>query len=372
MGGTEATEHVEKSIRTANTGAHGGVKNAQRRTIPDRGGLPKPCSRAFQPINHPGLISSECPELNRIIREKDMTTTTAIPGRATMPGLPQGRPHTTVRAGRSRPRRTNVGTVATAVCIVALLTAGCSPRHRMQASNSQEPSSKRGPALIVFAGAASQPATSEVTALYGKETGVPVECTFGGSGAVLNQIRMEHYGDVYLPGSNDYMDIAEKDGLVIPETRRIICWLTPSICVAPGNPLGIRGVKDLVRPGMRLTIGDPGSVCLGRIAVDAFNRAGIYEKVRPNIVTFASDCRQVVNLVRLGEVDAAIGYDVFQRQSPKQIVAIPIEGSKQLNVPAATVAYSKQPEQALRLIEFFAGPKGKEVFRKHGYAVDAK
>ena len=68
--------------------------------------------------------------------------------------------------------------------------------------------------LVVFAGAASQPATTEVAKLFGAETGIRVECSFGGSGTVLNQIRVEHYGDLYIPGSDDYMDRAEKEGLV--------------------------------------------------------------------------------------------------------------------------------------------------------------
>ncbi len=274
------------------------------------------------------------------------------------------------RAGAppKRFRRNCLLSVATAAA--ALLGVSCARETPRGTAEAPPPAPRGGKALVIFAGAASQPATMEAVALYKRLYGVPVECTFGGSGAVLNQVRMEQYGDIYLPGSNEYMDVAEKDGLVLPKTRRVICRLAPAICVASGNPLGIRGVADLARPGLRLTIGDPGSVCLGRIAVDAFRRAGISDKVRSNIVTYASDCQQIINLIRLGEVDAAVGYAVFGRQSPDLLDVILIEGGAAVNIPAAVIVYSKRPQEAQRLVDFLAGPQGKEIFRKHGYTID--
>lgn len=228
----------------------------------------------------------------------------------------------------------------------------------------------QGVRITVFAGAASQPATTEAAKLFAEETGIRVECTFGGSGTVLNQIRMEHFGDLYLPGSDDYMDKAEKEGIVDPASRRIVCWLTPVICVPKGNPRQIRTLTDLTRPGLRLTLGDPKSVCLGSIAKAACEKAGIYAEVQKRIVTYASDCQQIASLIRMDEVDAAIGYDVFQRQSPGLMDAIPFEGAGTVNIPVAVVTFSKQKEAAQRFADWLAGPKGREVFSRHGYTVD--
>jgi molybdate transport system substrate-binding protein len=224
--------------------------------------------------------------------------------------------------------------------------------------------------LTVFAGAASQPATKEVARLFTAETGIPVDCTFGGSGTVLNQIRIEHFGDIYLPGSDDYMDKAEQEGLVDPVSRRVVCWLLPVICVPKGNPKQIKGLADLARPGLRVTIGDPRSVCLGSIAKAALEKAGIYAAVEKRVVTYAADCQQVANLIRMDEVDAAIGYDVFQRQSPDLMDAIPFAGATAVNVPAAVVTFSKHKVEAQRFADYLAGPKGREVFTRHGYTVD--
>ena len=229
---------------------------------------------------------------------------------------------------------------------------------------------KGGGRLTVFAGAASQPATTEVAKLFTEQTGIKVECSFGGSGTVLNQIRVEHYGDLYIPGSDDYMDKAEKEGLVDLGTRRTICRLQPVICVPKGNPKQIKGLQDLTRPGLRLAIGDPKSVCLGSIAKAALEKAGVYEEVQKRIVTYASDCQQIASLIRMDEVDAAVGYDVFQRQSPDLMDVVPLAGAAAVTVPAGVVSFSKQKELAQRFADYLAGPKGREVFARHGYTVD--
>lgn len=224
--------------------------------------------------------------------------------------------------------------------------------------------------LTVFAGAASQPALKEAARRFMEETGIQVDCNFGGSGTVLNQIRMEHFGDLYIPGSGDYMDKAEEEKIVDAGTRRVICRLLPVICVAKGNPKQIRELPDLARPGLRVAIGDPKSVCLGSIAKAALEKAGVYEQVRQRIVTFASDCQQVASLIRMDEVDAAIGYDVFQRQSPDDLDTVPLVGVADVTVPVGVVAFSKQKESAQRFADYLAGPKGREVFVRHGYTVD--
>jgi len=241
------------------------------------------------------------------------------------------------------------------------------PVHADQTMATQTRTAARRDRLVVFAGAASQPATAEVARLFGQRTGIAVDCSFGGSGAVLNQIRIESFGDVYIPGSNDYMDIADDEGQTVPGSRRIICYLTPVICVAEGNPRRIGSLRDLSREGLRVTMGDPGSVCLGSIAKQAFERAGLYALVRENIVTYASNCQQIASLIRVGEVDAAVGYDVFHFQSPDDMDIVPIPGIEQVNIPVAVLIHSIRKERAREFVDFIAGPHGLKVFAKHGY-----
>jgi len=74
--------------------------------------------------------------------------------------------------------------------------------------------------LLIFAGSASKPATQEIAKMFEKENNVTVDIIFGGSGYVLSQMKLTKRGDLYFPGSSDYMEIAKKQGLVLPDSER--------------------------------------------------------------------------------------------------------------------------------------------------------
>ncbi len=84
-----------------------------------------------------------------------------------------------------------------------------------------------GEKLLVFAGAASKPPAEEAARLYEQKTGVRVALVFGGSGYVLFQMKLARRGDLYFPGSSDYMEKAKREGDVLPETERIVVYLVP-------------------------------------------------------------------------------------------------------------------------------------------------
>ena len=126
--------------------------------------------------------------------------------------------------------------------------------------------------LLVYAGAASQPPTEEAAKAYREKTGVQVDVVFGGSGYVLSQMKLAKQGDLYFPGSSDYMEKAKRDGDVLPETEKVIVYLVPSINVQKGNPHHIRTLKDLTKPGLRVAIANPEGVCVGAYAVEILER----------------------------------------------------------------------------------------------------
>ena len=95
--------------------------------------------------------------------------------------------------------------VALAACFAA--TAFC---ERCSAADS----------LMVFAGAASKPPTEEAAKAFEAKTGVKVDVIFGGSGYVLSQMMLGKKGDIYFPGSSDYMELAKKKEVVFPETEK--------------------------------------------------------------------------------------------------------------------------------------------------------
>ena len=54
--------------------------------------------------------------------------------------------------------------------------------------------------LMAFIGAASKPPAEEAKAVFEKaHPNIKVDITFGGSGTLLQQIKLEEIGDIYMP-----------------------------------------------------------------------------------------------------------------------------------------------------------------------------
>ena len=227
--------------------------------------------------------------------------------------------------------------------------------------------------LQLFVGAASQPATEEIVAAFEAETGVKVEAIYGGSGYVLSQMKLARQGDIYFPGSSDYMDIAKAEGEVLPETEQIVVYLVPAINVQPGNPQGIHSLKDLIRPGLRVAIANPEGVCVGAYAVEIIERSfSPSEKAafRQNLVNYTESCAKTAMVVSLQAVDAVLGWRVFQYWDSTRIQTIPLPAqaiSRIGYIPIAISRYSQQPELAQRFIDFVLSPRGKAIFERYRY-----
>ena len=126
--------------------------------------------------------------------------------------------------------------------------------------------------ILVFAGAASKPATEEAARIFQEKTGLAVDLIFGGSGFILAQMKLTKKGDLYFPGSSDLMGLAKREGLVLPESEKVIVYLIPAINVQKGNPKGIYSLKDLTKDGIRVAIGNPEMVCVGTYAVEIIEK----------------------------------------------------------------------------------------------------
>ncbi len=227
--------------------------------------------------------------------------------------------------------------------------------------------------LLVFAGAASKPPTEEAAKLFKEKKGVEVQVTFGGSGFVLSQMKLARKGDIYFPGSSDFMEKAKKGNLVYPETEKIITYLIPAINVQKGNPRKIRSLRDLLKPGIRLGIADPETVCVGMYAVEVIEKnlgPEERERFRKNLVTTVESCEKTANIVSLRTVDAVIGWRVFQHWDPgriETILLLPDEIPRIGYIPAAVSVFTDERALAGDFIQFLVSSEGQDLFRKHGY-----
>jgi len=225
----------------------------------------------------------------------------------------------------------------------------------------------------MYAGAASKPPTEEAIQLFEEKTGIKIEVVFGGSGKVLSQMKLAKLGDLYFPGSSDYMEKAKKEGDVIAETEAIIAYLVPAINVQTGNPHNIQTLKDLTKPGITLAIADPETVCVGAYAVEIIEKnfsADEKAAFKTNLLNYTESCEKTATAVSLKQVDAVLGWSVFEHWDPETIQTVPLDASQIPRVgyiPIAVASYTKNRAAAQQFIDFMTGEDGQAIFEKYGY-----
>jgi len=230
--------------------------------------------------------------------------------------------------------------------------------------------------LLLFAGAASKPATEEVVKAFQEKFKIPADAIFGGSGFVLSQMKLSRRGDIYFPGSSDFMEVAKREGLVYPESEKIVVYLVPAINVQKGNPKRISSLKDLTKNGIRLAIANPEMVCVGTYALEIIERnlnSQEKESLRRNLVNYTESCEKTANVISLRAVDAVIGWRVFQYWDPERIETVflkPEEIPRIGCIPVAISKFTQDRALAQKFVDFILSPQGKSIFRKYNYLMD--
>lgn len=226
--------------------------------------------------------------------------------------------------------------------------------------------------LTVFAGAASGPALRPLAEEYTRRTGIKIDVTIAGSGTLLAQFTQERFGDVYVPGSDDFMDKAEAQDAVLPDTREVLVYLVPAICVAKSNPKNIKGLEDLARDDLRVVLAEPKAVCLGDVSVEILSGAGLWSAVEPRVASYAQSCESTINTLLLGESDVVIGWDVYGRQHPDEVECLPIDPQlgRPRNIPAAVIKWSTQPAAARAFVGYLASEDAERLWHQHGYPTE--
>lgn len=227
--------------------------------------------------------------------------------------------------------------------------------------------------ILIYAGAASKPPIEEIAEEFQKETGIKVDLIFGGSGYIMSQMKLSGKGDIYFPGSSDFMEIAKREKLIFPETEKKVVYLVNAINVQKGNPKKIYSLKDLCKSGIKVAIANPEGVCVGIYAVEIIEKnlsQKEKEQFKKNLVNYTESCDKTASAIALKSVDAVIGWSVFQYWAPDLIETIPLSKEELVRIgyiPIAVSVFTKDKKLALQFISYVSGPKGKSIFQKHHY-----
>ncbi|HPA17751.1 MAG TPA: molybdate ABC transporter substrate-binding protein [Verrucomicrobiae bacterium] len=221
--------------------------------------------------------------------------------------------------------------------------------------------------LVVFCAAGIKPPTDATATDYQKEYGSPIQLQYGGSGTLLNNLRISHAGDIYIAADESYIRLARERGLIaetLPLARQ-----HPVIAVRKGNPKGIRSLDDLRRDGVAVALANPEAASIGKLTKDTLDKLGRWTPLAARVKVFKPTVGDVANDVKLGSVDAGIVWDSTVRQYPELEAVASAELEPHVEtVTLAILKSSKHPTAALRFARYLAASdRGLRHFKAMGY-----
>lgn len=227
-----------------------------------------------------------------------------------------------------------------------------------------------------------------VAKAYEKETGIPVQLQFGGSGTLFSSLRVSGVGDLFIPADESYVAMGREAGLLaeaIPLAKQKLV-----LAVRKGNPKAIHSLGDLLRGDVGFALATPNAAAVGKLTQEVMTKAGVWGEFEKKAKVFKPTVNDIANDIKIGAVDAGIIWDVTVKQYPDlEEVVLPNggDGCKQCRagegasldklfddasetVSVAVIAKTKQPTEALRFARYLgAKDRGLLEFEKAGFAV---
>jgi molybdate transport system substrate-binding protein len=241
--------------------------------------------------------------------------------------------------------------------LVGLLLSGC---------NRPDPGT-----LTLHCGAGIKPPVAECIEVFQKESGIRVEADYAGSEVLLSKVKLARAGDVYMPGDREYLEMAAKEGFILEQ--KPVCFFVPTILVRKGNPRGIQGLRDLLRPGTRLGLGESRACAVGRQTRKIMEKNGIeWSAVEKNLVFQSMTVNELGLQIQAGSVDAVIVWDAVAVQYEKYGDAVPLPADQNVisSVEAGVLSFTRDRARSRRFVEFLASERGRDLFRRHRFRVD--
>jgi molybdate transport system substrate-binding protein len=230
--------------------------------------------------------------------------------------------------------------------------------------------------LTVFAAASLTDAFEAIEGdLESANPDLSITYNFGGSQALVTQLKEGAEADVFASANVAQMDAATAAGLIAGDTttfvRNRLAIVTPA-----SNPAAIESAADLGKEGILLVLAQPEvpagryareSVCL--MATDSASYgAGFVERVAANVVSEEEDVRDVLAKVALGEADAGIVYvsDAVAAGDQIHVVDIPDDVNVIATYPVAILAGGDEVLGSA-FVAYLLSDEGQALLERYGF-----
>lgn len=228
--------------------------------------------------------------------------------------------------------------------------------------------------LTISAAASLKEAMTQIESMYeAANPHIDLLFTFGGSGALMQQIEQGAPSDIFISAAQKQMTMLEDKGYILESSKKDLLENKVVLIVPVDQGLELTSFEDVV--GEKVTslgLGEPGSVPVGQYAEEIFTTLGILETIKnEEKIVYAKDVKEVLSWVATGNVDAGVVYatDAKTTDDVNVICEAPIGSYSPAIYPVGVIKESKHVDVAEDFVAYLSSEDVKSVFEGLGFTV---
>ena len=225
--------------------------------------------------------------------------------------------------------------------------------------------------LTILAAASLTDVCGELKTLYESEhSGVTLNFSFAGSGALQTQIEEGAPADLFISAAKKQMNALKEESLMKEDSRCNLLENKVVLIVPADSSLGLASFEDVMKDEVTMVgIGEVESVPAGQYAKTIFTNLGFWEDVEKK-ANFGTDVRTVLGWVETSAVSCGVVYatDAYSSDLVKIAAEAPEGSCDPVIYPAGIVASSSNTQAAEAFLQFLKSDEAMKVFEKYGFS----
>lgn len=225
---------------------------------------------------------------------------------------------------------------------------------------------------VVLAASSMQDALDEAADAWAAQGHARPVLSYAATSALARQVAAGAPADLLVSADEEWMDTLAGQGLIVPQSRRILAGnrlvlVAPSgapvtVTLAPGVDLaGVLGSKG------HLAMAEPETVPAGRYGKAALTQLGVWPQVADRLA-IAENVRGALALVARGEAGLGVVYasDARAERGVQVAGVFPAASHSPIRYSMARLKAATHPEAA-DFADFLASAAGQAILASHGF-----
>jgi len=212
------------------------------------------------------------------------------------------------------------------------------------------------PEVTFFCGAVNRRAIEPVIDAFQKREGVVVNTIFDGCGiltgrmgAIESQKQTAGFPDVYMACDRYYLDNVQQwfqEDVNVSQTEIVL--------VVPKGSERVKTLEDVIKPGIRVSIGEPDQCTIGALTRRLLQQVHLYDRLKEKqanpseVVVEKSSSALIVPDVITGHVDVAIAYRNDVQEHGDKVDVIKIDSPLTRAIQPLSIAKNSQHKHLIR------------------------